>query len=154
MLYFFLDLSRRDDLESLAYNFIYMLKGSLPWENIHGNNRWHKIHQMKSMSTTVLCQGLPPEFREILKYAKKLKFFDRPDYDHVIGLLDRVALRENLELDNIYPWTVSLIHNNGRISSQLKLTFPYYNRQQMIQLWLRREKRLNNKNILLRDVEN
>lgn len=68
------------------------------------------------MSTTVLCQRLPPEFREILKYARSLDFFATPDYDRVLALLDHVALRENIELDNIYPWTVSLINSNGVIN--------------------------------------
>lgn len=96
-----------------------MLKCELPWQGLEISNsdiKWHKVYKKKLMSTTVLCQRLPPEFREILKYARSLDFFATPDYDRVLALLDHVALRENIELDNIYPWTVSLINSNGVIN--------------------------------------
>lgn len=45
------ELSRRDDLESIGYMLIYMLKGKLPWQTFHNVNEKEKVKivgQMKS----------------------------------------------------------------------------------------------------------
>lgn len=55
--------SRRDDLESLAYNLVYFLKGSLPWQGINSVKGLTKLEliQQKKLSVTPkeLCYGLP-----------------------------------------------------------------------------------------------
>jgi len=56
--------SRRDDLEALAYMFIYFLRGSLPWQGIRGGatstDRFKRIAQCKAKTTVEqLCSGLP-----------------------------------------------------------------------------------------------
>lgn len=58
--------SRRDDMESLGYVFIYFLKGSLPWQNQQGKDRNEKYEKIKEKKIStpfdVLCRGLPYEF--------------------------------------------------------------------------------------------
>jgi hypothetical protein len=39
------DLSRRDDIESLAYTLLYLCSGTLPWKNIN-NNKKKERHQI------------------------------------------------------------------------------------------------------------
>lgn len=64
---------------------------------------------MKSIySTSKLCKDLPEEFRTILKYSRKLKFNEVPNYDYLVKLLEKLAEKKGFELDNIYPWTVSI----------------------------------------------
>lgn len=70
--------SRRDDLETLAYVFIYFLKGSLPWQGLRVTQireKYAKIKE-KKMQTTIeeLCRDIPPEFGELLRYTRELQF--------------------------------------------------------------------------------
>lgn len=55
--------SRRDDIESLVYVLLYLLKGKLPWQGIDAKDRddkYKKIMQMKiSVSPSELCTGCP-----------------------------------------------------------------------------------------------
>ena len=70
--------SRRDDLESLGYLFIYFLKGKLPWQNMPAETKkekYEKIYKKKMItSTEKLCSGLPKEFLHYMNYSKNMKF--------------------------------------------------------------------------------
>lgn len=76
--------SRRDDLESLAYCFLYFLRGDLPWMGVQAPTNKHKYDKIREIKIAtpieVLCQGFPSEFEVFLKYCRSLKFEERPDY--------------------------------------------------------------------------
>lgn len=87
-----LEPSRRDDLESIGYMLVYLVKGRLPWQGFRkkkGKSDLKRIGECK-MSTKVddLCADLPACFGEYLKYAHQLKFDETPDYTHLIKLFD------------------------------------------------------------------
>jgi len=52
--------SRRDDLESLIYTLIYLIKGNLPWKSTINRESFDEILN-KKINTKIsdLCQGLP-----------------------------------------------------------------------------------------------
>jgi len=58
--------SQRDDLESLAYVIVYLVKGWLPWQGITahpGQVRHDEVLKLKQMTTAkTLCKGLPQPF--------------------------------------------------------------------------------------------
>ena len=85
------ELSRRDDLMSIGYILVYLLKGCLPWQGLRGENKLTKIMENKiQISNELLCSGLPNEFCHYLNYCKNLKFEDRPDYEFLKGLFGRL----------------------------------------------------------------
>ena len=58
--------SRRDDMESLGYVFMYFLRGSLPWQGLKAATKRQKYERIseKKMSTPIeeLCKGFPCKY--------------------------------------------------------------------------------------------
>eukprot|EP00771_Trimastix_marina_P000811 gnl/Trimastix_PCT/1841.p1 GENE.gnl/Trimastix_PCT/1841~~gnl/Trimastix_PCT/1841.p1 ORF type:complete len:476 (-),score=102.37 gnl/Trimastix_PCT/1841:188-1615(-) len=100
--------SRRDDLESLGYVFIYFLAGSLPWQGLRTLNKrlkYKRIGDIK-MGTPVemLCNGFPTEFCTYLNYARGLRFDAKPDYSYLRKLFRDLFFREGYQYDYDFDW--------------------------------------------------
>jgi len=104
--------SRRDDLEALGHMFMYFLRGSLPWQGLKADTlkeRYQKIGDTKrSTLIEVLCEGFPEEFALYLRYARKLDFFETPDYDYCHNLFKAVLERLGSTYDYEFDWTPKL----------------------------------------------
>jgi serine/threonine protein kinase len=78
--------SRRDDIISILYVIIYLLKGRLPWCGLKtsaGDKRTKAeiVYEMKKITPIpMLCNGLPAIFERMLTYAYKIEFDEKPDY--------------------------------------------------------------------------
>eukprot|EP00808_Paulinella_micropora_P006352 g30958.t1 len=100
--------TRRDDLESIAYMLLYFLRGKLPWQGLRAKTKEDKYQRilMKKMGTKVsdLCKGFPDEFATLLKYAKELKFPDKPNYKYLRRLFYDLFRREGWTDDCIFDW--------------------------------------------------
>lgn len=100
--------SRRDDLESLGYVFMYFLRGSLPWQGLRANTKKQKYQRIleKKMATPIntLCKGYPDEFRIYFEYCRALRFADKPDYAYLRRLIHDVADRNSIEYDGFFDW--------------------------------------------------
>ena len=97
-----IELSRRDDLESLTYMLIYFLHG-LPWQGIKGNSKSKhaEVLQMKaSIPPCVLCDGLPAKFETFLNYVCALNFCQKPDYQYLCDLMHGVTQRPSNAIFN------------------------------------------------------
>ena len=101
--------SRRDDLESLGYMLIYLIKG-LPWDmrnsNITNLNESLKnlLYIKRNISMENLCKGLPMEICEYMKYIKKLKFEEKPNYIYLNNLFYSILFKLNEVCDNNFSW--------------------------------------------------
>jgi casein kinase 1 len=128
--------SRKDELESLGYMYIYLAKGGLPWSNIKADKMEDMITKtgiMKSkISVENLCQKLPNEFCQYMNYVKKLSFEQKPDYEYLRNLFKNILFRIKERLDNIFSWVdlrnVSKDSNRKRYSSISKRRSNPFNR--------------------------
>ncbi|CBK21961.2 uncharacterized protein [Blastocystis hominis] len=108
--------SRRDDLESLGYIFLYFLKGKLPWQGLRAETKkekYSKIMELKvQLSVADLCEGYPDELKVYLEYCRALRFDDCPDYAYLRRLFQDLMKRKQIPNDGVYDWMdESLAHN-------------------------------------------
>lgn len=101
--------SRRDDLESVGYVLMYLLRGSLPWQGlkVYGKeDKYQKILQKKKETPVEeLCKGFPDELVSFINYVKKLSYTEDPDYEYLRNLLDKIMKDNNFDNDQIYDWS-------------------------------------------------
>ncbi|CAJ2674709.1 unnamed protein product [Trifolium pratense] len=84
--------SRRDDLESLAYTLIFLLRGRLPWQGYQGENKGFLVCKKKmSTSPENMCILCPAPFRQFIEYVVNLKFDEEPNYAKYISLFDGIV---------------------------------------------------------------
>ena len=99
--------SRKDDLESLAYNLVELLTGKLPWGAVERNSKISKeekeklLIECKEKPAEEICKGMPKEFALFLKEVRSLKFDQKPDYDMYCGLFEKL-LNKNENDSRIY----------------------------------------------------
>ena len=98
--------SRRDDLESIGYMLIYLIKGKLPWDNFKVDNKRSSYIKMslykKNLEPEILCRNLPKEFGEYIRYVKNLNFEDEPDYNYLKNLFRIMLRKQGIEEGKIF----------------------------------------------------
>uniref|UniRef100_A0A914BVU2 non-specific serine/threonine protein kinase n=1 Tax=Acrobeloides nanus TaxID=290746 RepID=A0A914BVU2_9BILA len=116
--------SRRDDLEALGHMFMYFLRGSLPWQGLKADTlkeRYQKIGDTKRATPIeVLCEGFPEEFAQYLRYARRLDFFESPDYEYCYNLFKAVLERNGYTYDYEFDWTPKLNQGPATPSDSLR----------------------------------
>ncbi|KAJ3310225.1 serine/threonine protein kinase [Boothiomyces sp. JEL0838] len=128
--------SRRDDLESLGYVFIYFCKGSLPWQGMKGNTKkvkYDAIMEKKiTTSTQDLCAGLPREFVTYLDYVRKLRFEDTPDYTWLRQMFRDLFIRQSYVYDYVFDWILVKEErdNQERLKKYNRLTLGYRTKEE------------------------
>ncbi|RDY00970.1 Casein kinase 1-like protein HD16, partial [Mucuna pruriens] len=84
--------SRRDDLESLAYTLVFLLRGRLPWQGYQGENKGFLVCKKKmATSPESLCCFCPQPFRQFVEYVVNLKFDEEPNYAKYVSLFDGIV---------------------------------------------------------------
>lgn len=102
--------SRRDDMEILGINMIYLLKGSLPWQGLPGNTKSEKNSNIsnwkKRTSIETLCENLPYEFKDYLRYCRTLDFEQTPDYQYLKRIFKKLFFKLKYTFDLEFDWMI------------------------------------------------
>lgn len=109
-----LEVSKRDDLESLCYCLIALHNSKLPWDR-NKLNLPHIIYLSKlGMTIDKICAKCPAEFAIFMKYCRSLSIEERPDYDYLIDLMKKII--EHQPLDKTYNLSnlSKLLHKRNR----------------------------------------
>lgn len=86
-----IQLSRRDDLESLGYMLLYFSLGNLPWREINFSKKNHQ--DIIELKTTIINDTtIPYILKEYMTYVKKLDFEEEPKYELWIDKLKEFIL--------------------------------------------------------------
>ncbi|XP_065829382.1 uncharacterized protein [Oscarella lobularis] len=105
-----IEISRRDDMESLGYNLVYFICSNLPWQGLQAVTKRQKYAKIseKKMSTPVevLCKGLPAEFAMYINYCRALRFEEAPDYMYLRQLFRILFRTLNHTYDYTFDWTL------------------------------------------------
>ena len=118
--------SQRDDMEALGYIAIYMLTGTLPWKGAgmkgDGKALFNAILATKSTTVpSVLCEGLPDEFRIYMEEVKALNYAEVPDYAGYRKMFRKLLMSQGMIADNRFDWV-------AKVNRHLSFTFqPFQN---------------------------
>ena len=103
--------SRRDDLISLGYMLIYLLKRTLPWEIDFQNLNKEKYSQLVKLKETngfkKLFKGIPGELAEFINYSRNLKFEEKPNYHYLRSLFTKIISKNQINKIKIPNFIVS-----------------------------------------------
>lgn len=101
--------SRRDDLESLGYVWLYLLRGSLPWQGLPAKTSKQKYQVILDVkmqtSPEELCYGFPNEFVEYFQKVRALEFEEEPDYAYFRRIFRECFLNLGYTYDYVYDWS-------------------------------------------------
>jgi len=103
--------SRRDDLESMGFVLVYLLKGVLPWQGSgvkmvppKYTDKWDTIGYVKQHTPfRKLLKGCPAKttFLEFFNYVRNLRFDQKPDYAYLTGIFSKRFESEGFKRDYI-----------------------------------------------------
>ena len=101
------------------------MRGSLPWQGIRAENQDLKYSMIgdskRSISTDVLCAGMPSEFGIFLDKIKALQFSETPKYQEYRKLFRDLFIHEGYVYDYKYDWVI-------REQSAFRIQFLFGNR--------------------------
>ena len=102
--------ARRDDIESIGYIMVYFLRGGLPWQGLKAKNKKEKYEKIKEKKLNtpleILCNNLPGDIITWIGYAKGLNFEEKPDYNYLQSLIQKMARENSITFDQYFDWII------------------------------------------------
>ena len=119
-----LQLSRRDDLESLSYMILYFLTKKLPWQGITAKSlatRYKKIYEKKfELEKWDKFLSLPIQIQNFIKYCRNLGFSADPNYKLMKNFFYDLMKQNEFVDDKNFSW----IDDKSILGSKLPELFP------------------------------
>ena len=119
-----LQLSRRDDLESLSYMILYFLTKKLPWQGITAKSlatRYKKIYEKKfELENWDKFLSLPIQIQNFIKYCRNLGFSEDPNYKLMKNFFYDLMKQNEFVDDKNFSW----IDDKSILGSKLPELFP------------------------------
>ena len=119
--------SRKDDLISIGYMLIYFMRKKLPWQLVKRKNkieRFITIYKLKRfIKPETLCNSLPKEMLEYMRYTQKLGFEQNPDYKYLKELFVSILSTLNPDPEKLISGCIkntNLLHLNNNLNSSIK----------------------------------
>ena len=95
-------------MESMGFVFMYIMKGTLPWQGLRAKTKKEKYEKIRdkkvSTSFEALCKGHSEEFMIYLNYCHALNFEERPDYNYCRKIFRDLFTKKGFEADFIFDW--------------------------------------------------
>ncbi len=91
--------SRRDDIEALLNVLIYLMRGSLPWQNAPSDEEGAALK--RGIPIAQLCESMPDDWTLMLSNIRECEFADEPDYELFINRFKALGGDDHAE---VYQW--------------------------------------------------
>ena len=89
---------------------LYFLRDSLPWQGLKAADETQKdkliLEKKQTISTKILCKGLPREFAAYFDHIHSSSFDDTPKYSYLRRIFHDLFIRKGFEYDHVFDWTI------------------------------------------------
>ena len=120
-------LSRRDDLESLSYIILYFLTKKLPWQGIEAKSldkRYRKIYAKKlELEKWEKFKEIPLHIQNFIKYCRNLRFTEEPNYIKLKKFFYDLMREENIIEDGDFSWIIDRSILGFKIPKEFKKNY-------------------------------
>ena len=81
--------SRKDDIESIFYVLMFLMRGELPWQSAKSDNEGAKMKE--NIDLNILCANVAEKWKMCLETIRGCEYAEAPDYDYFRKLLQEIG---------------------------------------------------------------
>ncbi len=95
-------MGRHDDLWSLFYMLVEFTVGQLPWRKMKDKEQVGNMKEKYDHNQSL--RHMPGEFRTFVEHVQHLDYYDKPDYNMLLGLFYQCMQRKGILENEPYDW--------------------------------------------------